>query len=86
VLRALARANDLAGAKALAEETLEGEPLFRPGYFAAIAGGQVEGGDVDGALATATAPNQYDRRPVLKEIVDALAAKKDFARAEQVAE
>lgn len=86
VLQALARSGDVAGAVAMAEERAKENKYSRPRYYAAVARGQVEAGDLDGALATAKALNEYDRRTALREIVSALAGRKDFAAARRVAD
>ncbi len=52
LIAAKAKAGDLRGAKALAEEHLKGRDAYRRVWMAAIAAAQAEAGDLDGALAT----------------------------------
>ncbi|SIO57873.1 hypothetical protein SAMN05444166_5511 [Singulisphaera sp. GP187] len=80
---ARAKAGDLPGAKALAEEHLKGRDSYRHAWMAVIAVAEAEAGDLDGALATINALGKYDRPDALAQVAAALARRGD-PRAEQV--
>lgn len=84
IVQALARSGDDAQANAFANEQARDNQYSISIYHSYIAAGQVERGDLNDALVTAQALNKYDRRRVLKAIVEALAIQGEFERAEHV--
>ncbi len=77
LIAARAKAGDLRGAKALAEENLKGRDPYRSVWMAAIAAAEAEAGDLDGALATINALSKYDRDAALVRVAAALARRDD---------
>jgi hypothetical protein len=80
-----AKAGDVPGAKALAEEHLKGREPYRPGWMGTIAAAAAAAGDFDGAVATAKSIDSYGRAYALVGVAAALARRND-ARAAQIAE
>jgi hypothetical protein len=85
LIAARAKAGDLRGAKALAEEHLEGRDPYRGVWMAEVAAAEAEAGDLNAALATSNALNEYDRPDALVAVAVALARRGD-PRAVRVAE
>jgi len=77
LIAAKAKAGDLRGAKALAEEHLKGRDAYRRVWMAAIAAAEAEAGDLDGALATINALSKYDRPDALVGVAAGLARRGD---------
>lgn len=77
LIAARAKAGDLRGAKALAEEHLKGRDAYHHVWMAAIAAVEAEAGDLDGALTTIKALRDHDRPNALAQVAAALARRGD---------